>query len=193
MHRYLVALAGSLALAACNTDPNPAATPEGGADSSETTAQTDLPPPMPDEMTATTPQQFVEQVAASDLYEIEAAKLAEKNGKSQPTKDFAAMMIKDHTASTKKLTEAAAKADPKITATPALSAEQKAQIDALKGAGPDFDKRYAEQQVSAHDKALALLNTYSASGTDASLKAFATAAVPVVQGHAEKAKALPGT
>lgn len=192
MHRNLVILLGGLAVASCNTDPNPAATPEGGADTAAAdTAMPDIPPPTPDEASATTPQQFVEDVASSDMFEIEAAKLAQKSGKSQATKDFAAMMVKDHTASTAKLMEAAKKASPAITAKPALTSEQKAMIDALKGAGPDFDKRYAEQQVAAHDKALGLLKTYAASGSDVGLKAFASAAVPTVQAHADKAKALP--
>ena len=192
MHRILIALAGGLALAACNTDPNPAASPEGGADANEATAQTELPSPTPDEASATTPQQFVEDVAASDLYEVEAAKLAQKNGKSQATKDFAAMMVKDHTASTAKLMEAAKKARPAIAAKPTLTSEQQAMIDALKGAGPEFDKRYAEQQVAVHEKALGLLKTYAASGSDTGLKAFAGEAVPIVQSHADQAKALPG-
>lgn len=188
MPRYLLALMGGLAVAGCNTDPNPAATPEGGNE--PTDAGQEVPMQTDQSVIGLTPQQFVETIAASDLYEIEAAKLAQKNASTKPTRDFAAIMIKDHTASTGKLKDAAQKSRPPITVTPALTAEQQSQIDALQKAGTDFDSTYARQQTAAHQKALDLLKGYSATGSDPSLKAFATEAVKVVEGHASHAREL---
>ena len=43
---------------------------------------------------------FVKEVAISDMFEIESSKMALKKSSSTSVKQFAEMMIKDHTAAT---------------------------------------------------------------------------------------------
>ena len=136
-------------------------------------------------------QAFVDAAAASDSFEIESSKLAQTMGKASGVKAFAAMMVKDHTKSTADLKAAAAKANPAAPVAPKLTAEQQADLGALKGAGDNFDKLYAEKQVAGHEKALAMLKAYADNGSDPALKGFAAKAVPVVSGHLDQAKQLP--
>ena len=86
---------------------------------------------------------------------------------------------------------AAAKAQPAVTLAPALTPDQQAKLDALKAAGADFDKTYAEQQVAAHEQALAALRDQAANGSAEPLKGFAGEVAPVVEHHLETAKTLP--
>jgi len=65
-------------------------------------------------------------------------------------------------------------------------------IDDLNAAHPeDFDKTYAKQQVTAHQKADELFTKYAAKGDDAVVKAFAVKTLPVIKQHLEAAMKLP--
>ena len=174
----LAGLAGALALAACSQSDDADTTAEDAAATASATPA------------APAPQDFVNTVAASDMFEIEAAKLAQEQGTSDKIKAFAAMMIKDHTASSDKLKQAAATIDG-VTVAPALTTKQQMDLDTLKDAGDQFDALYAQRQVAAHNEALTLLQGYADNGTENALKTFASDAVPVVQHHLDEAKQLP--
>jgi putative membrane protein len=137
-----------------------------------------------------TAQAFADAAAASDTFELESSRLAQKMGKSAAVKDFAAMMIKDHAKSTADLKAAASKASPAVTPAPKMTAEQQSDLDALKAATGNFDQVYAQKQVAAHEKALAMLQGYASGGDAASLKDFASKTAPVVSGHLDKARSL---
>jgi len=145
-----------------------------------------------DALTATpSPQQFVDKAAKSDAFEIASAKLAKEKATSPGLKSFAAMMITDHTGSTSKIKAAAAKASPAIKPDATLTDDENdrlADLGKLKGA--DFDRKYASQQVDAHQSALSLMSDYAEHGDAAPLKAAAAEIKPKVQKHLDKIKAL---
>ena len=134
---------------------------------------------------------FVTAAAMTDMYEVEAAKIAQQRSKSADIKKFAAMMVKDHTATTKELKGILTKAA--ITATPPAEFDErhKGLIDNLKSATADnFDKTYLDQQTAAHEEAETLMKGYADHGEQADLKAFATKVAPKVQMHLDMAKSL---
>ena len=136
-------------------------------------------------------QKFANDVGASDWFEIEAGKLAQEKAHDQKFKDFGKLMVEHHTASTDKLKAAGAKASPAITPSPALNTEQEANLEALRQADDAaFDALYKTQQVAAHEKALAAVKDYAASGDVPELKKFAGEAEKVVQAHLTKIKGL---
>jgi putative membrane protein len=128
---------------------------------------------------------FVSNASQSDMYEIQAAQIAEKRSQNPDIKAFAKMMIKDHTKSTglmKPLVSAAGQ-------TPADKLDNRRQgfIDHLnKASDADFDKVYVDQQVAAHKEALDLMNGYAKDGSDAGLKGGAAKIAPTVQMHLDK-------
>jgi putative membrane protein len=127
---------------------------------------------------------FATAVAASDLYEIESAKLAKEKGSSAEVKELAGHIQTDHTKSSAELKTAAASAN--VTVTPTLDAEKQGMLDQLKAAsGAEFDRLYIQQQKTAHQKALALLQSYASGGDNPALKSFASKGATVVQGHIE--------
>jgi putative membrane protein len=181
--RFALASAAALALAACG----------GNETADETVAEatpTDVGMPDPAATPDTrTPQGFVDTMAASDLFEIEAGRIAQELGESEAVKDFGAMMVRDHTASSDKLR--AAVADAGLAVAPELTALQQGRLEQLRGAGENFDAMYAQQQVNAHEAALSLLRTQAESGTLVPLKAFAAEAATAVEGHLARARELP--
>jgi putative membrane protein len=132
---------------------------------------------------------FVSNASQSDMYEVQAAQIAEKRSKNPQIVAFAKMMVKDHTKSTdmmKPLVQAAGQ-------TPAAKLDDRRQgfIDHLNSASDsDFDKTYVDQQVAAHKEALELMQGYAKDGSDAGLKDGASKIVPTVQMHLDKVQAL---
>ena len=136
---------------------------------------------------------FVKQAGASDLFEKTSSQLVLKDAKSPKVRDFAQMMIKDHTQSTADV-KAAAMADGLKPGAPKLMPEQAKMVAELKAAKPaDREKLYVSQQVTAHEKALDLMQTYASNGDKPHLKGAAGKIAPVVQGHLNTVKSLAST
>jgi putative membrane protein len=134
---------------------------------------------------------FVTKAAMVDMYEIEAAKVAQKRSTNAEVKKFAAMMIKDHTKSTADLKKAIADSGQTLTPPAAMDQHHMDQVDDLnKKDAKDFDKAYMNDQVDAHQGALDTMQRYANDGDVAAIKAFATATLPVVQGHYDMARSL---
>jgi putative membrane protein len=186
--KSLLAASAALALAACGssedtTAPDAMATDAGAMADANAAAAADAALP-------TDAQHFVDMASASDMYEVEAGKLAQDMGKSQEVKDFGEMMVTDHTKSTADLKAAAANVEG-VTVNPQLTPKQQSDLDALKAAGDSFDSVYKTQQVAAHQQALSLLQNYASAGDQQALKDFASKTAQVVQTHLEHAQMLP--
>ena len=132
---------------------------------------------------AVTPSEFVAKAGASDMFEIDSARLM-VTSKNPGIKAFATRMITDHAKSTKMVT-AAAKLDHLAPKRPSLSFGQRADLTALKAvpAGKTRDDLYVKQQKAAHADALALMQDYSTNGADRHLKMTAGKIAPVVEKH----------
>lgn len=189
--RPFLAIVGPLALtlAACGSNSAdrqpPAADPEATATAATATVgsqSAELP---------LTAQAFVDAVSASDKFEIESARIVQGTGPGQPLTAFTQMMLRDHQASTNELKKAANFAGgPAFPDEQKLTAEQEANLAALRSAGPELGALYVRQQVAAHEKTLAILKTYAASGDNQALMGFATKAVPIVAHHLQETRAL---
>ena len=192
MRAYLlVPLASALAVAACGTG-----TKDGAADTAVTEAAmdgafADPGAPVTAEDAAarlTAPgnaQEFVERMAAGDLFEIESSRLAATMAKSPELKAFALEMIEQHTASSNDLKAVVATMDPQPALAARMIPDQQADIAALKAAGDNFDTLYAERQIMAHQQALAMLTAYSRGGDSQPLRVYATRTSRIVEGHLE--------
>jgi putative membrane protein len=142
------------------------------------------------ELTATT-KGFVEGAAMSDMYEIEASKIALQRGRSKDVKDFAQMMIDAHTKTTDDLKDALAHSNLMVQLPEQLDSRHQGLINDLKGAkAQDFDGRYLSQQTGAHDEALVLMRGYAKDGDNPDVKAFAASTMPKVQMHLDMLKTL---
>ena len=132
---------------------------------------------------------FVSNAAQSDMYEIQAAQVAQQKSKNADVKKFAGEMIKDHTKLSNEMKPLITKAGQ--TPPSDLDQRRKGFLDNLKAADAgSFDKTYMDQQVAAHDEALTLMQGYAKDGGDAGLKAAAAKAVPIIQHHSDMAKQI---
>lgn len=132
---------------------------------------------------ATSPTDYVTKAGASDLYERTSSQLLLGSTKNAGVRQFAQMMITDHTNSTTEV-KAAAKQAGVTPPPPALAPDQARMVaDLRKAKGTARDQLYITQQKMAHEKALALHSGYAQTGSAAPLKAVAAKVAPVVQHH----------
>jgi putative membrane protein len=134
---------------------------------------------------------FVQKVAMSDMYEVEAGKIASEKGKSEQVKQFGQKMVEAHTKTTEELKGIVAAEKINVELPTKLDDKHQGLIDALnKASAEDFDKTYADQQEDAHETAVDLFENYSKDGDNAALKAFAAKTLPVIKEHLKMAKEL---
>ena len=135
---------------------------------------------------------FVQKAATTDMYEVQAGKLATEKGQSDAVKQFAQQMVDAHTKTTEELTGIVKAKNIKVDLPTKLDAKHQKLIDDLNSApAKDFDKTYANQQVDAHQEAVHLFKKYAAKGDDADVKQFAEKTLPTIEHHLDKAKKLP--
>jgi predicted outer membrane protein len=115
--------------------------------------------------------------------DAEASQLVLATSQDGRLRSFAQMMIDHHSGTTAALARAA-RAAGLTPPVPALDAEKRAMIQALRAAeGLDRDRLYRIQQVAAHRGALQLHGAYARSGDTTSLREAARAAIPIVARH----------
>lgn len=127
---------------------------------------------------------YLQQAGRGDLYEIQSSQLELSRGRDMRAKDFANRMIQDHTQSTQMLLTAARQAGLPAAPPAALDPRRQVLLDQLKTAPtPDFDRFYRDQQLVAHQEALALHQNYAKNGDTPALRPVAGQIAEVVQQH----------
>jgi putative membrane protein len=132
---------------------------------------------------------FYKDAAEAGLAEVSAGNLAQEKSSSAKVKEFAAMMVKDHSAANDKLKALADSKGVKLPTSPSVG--QQASAAKLKVlSGDTFDRSYVGEQVTGHEDVLNMLNKEVASGQDPDAKALAKGLVPTVRSHLKAARAL---
>ena len=163
---------------------NPAEMPPASTTSAMPASST-MSNPMGDNMGASGPitdTSFYQQALTAGDKEIAAAKLAEKNG-SAKVKDYAKMLVTDHTAMGKKVKDAAGTSVTAPTTPPDTS-----MLDGK--TGKDFDKAFVDQMVTDHQSAVALFDNASKNASTDKAKKLASDALPKLQKHLDEAQKL---
>lgn len=138
---------------------------------------------------ASADQKFVDMAAQTDMTEAHFGQMAADQAASQGVKDYAQMLVTDHTADYNKLTAAATKAGD--TVPKGLDAAHDRMIkpfEKLKGA--TFDRRFIHEMVAGHEKAIAAYKKEQADGQSADLKQYASDALPTLEKHLQAAQDL---
>jgi putative membrane protein len=132
-------------------------------------------------------EDFIKEVAMSDMLEIEAAKIAQQKGNATEQK-FAAQMLTDHTKTSSEL-KGLVSGEMKAAIPAALDDASQKKLGKLRDAKPeDFAAQYDPMQVSAHKDAVSLFERYAKGGDDPKLKEWAGKTLPALQHHLEMAQ-----
>ncbi|TWJ03514.1 putative membrane protein [Mucilaginibacter frigoritolerans] len=125
---------------------------------------------------------FATTAADGGMAEVALAKLALSKTTNPQIKDFANMMVTDHSKANEELAGIAKTKN--ITLPAAVSADHQKKLDDLsQKSGTDFDKAYVDAMVDGHKKTLSLMQDEAKNGQDADLKTFAATTASTVQMH----------
>jgi putative membrane protein len=132
---------------------------------------------------------FVLKAAIGSMAEIEASNLALQRSESPIIKQYAQMMVTDHTKASAELQNIAKSKGLSLPGTVPVDVRKK--LDALKETqGNDgFDRQYMQMMVSDHAQTLTLFRlakTYS----DKELENFASKSLPMLQMHFQQANVI---
>lgn len=135
-------------------------------------------------------QQFVDFAAQTDMVEANLGQLADSAASSQQVKDYAQMLVTDHTNDFHQLSGIASQAN--LTMPSAIdTAHNKMMIAPFqKVKDAAFDKKYVHEMIAGHTKAIAIYKKEAADAENAALKDYAEQTLPALQKHLDGAKAL---
>jgi putative membrane protein len=144
---------------------------------------------------APTDPQIALIAVTADTVDIEAGKLAASKTTNAQVKEFAELMIRDHTSVNEQATALAKRLNvtPEESATSkSLKADgdkMKTKLEGLSGAA--FDKAYVDNEVAYHQTVLdALDKTLIPNAKNADLKGLLESVRPVIASHLDHAKMI---
>ena len=136
-------------------------------------------------------QEFINKVAVSDMFEVQASQIALAKQADADTKPFAEKMVTDHQKTSSELKALVDGGKVKAKLPTALDSEHQKLLDDLKAkSGKDFDQSYDQAQVKGHKDAVALFEAYAKSGDDPELKSWAAKTLPHLKEHLSMAEKL---
>ena len=144
---------------------------------------------------APTDPQIAMIAVTADNVDIDAGKLAASKTTNPKVKEFAELMVRDHTS----VNEQATALVKKLNVTPEESATsrklksdgEKTLAKLKKLSGAEFDKAYVDNEVSYHEAVIGVVgNTLIPNTKNAELKSLLESGAPIFQSHLTHAKEL---
>lgn len=136
-------------------------------------------------------QKFVTDAAMTNMFEIQAAQLAEQKAQNAQDKSFAQKMIEDHQKASDQLQALVEGDKVKAELPTALDSDHQKKMQRLqKLSGMQFDKAYDQMQKAGHKKAVASFRSYAQKGDNPALKEWAQTTLPTLRDHLQMARKL---
>lgn len=128
-------------------------------------------------------EQFLQQAAMGDAYEITAGSLTRDKADAGSVKTLGARLVKDHKAALRKVKAIARRLDVTVTATPSpVQAWIIAQLRSTSD-GKDFDGMFLPLAVADHKEDIAMFQEEAREGSNATVRAYARTQIPVLRAH----------
>jgi putative membrane protein len=132
---------------------------------------------------------FYKKAAEGGIFEVETGKQAAQKSSNQPIKDFATMLVADHTAAGDQLKSLAQSKSISLPSSASVGQmAEKGKLDVL--SGETYDKSFIETQIKAHRHTIALFKKEAGAGQDPDAKAFAQQTLPTLQKHLKAATSI---
>lgn len=130
-------------------------------------------------------QEFVQQATVSNKFEIASSELALERAQNPAVRQFAQHMIEDHGKAAKELQAAVGKSELGVGMRDTLDDKHAKLMQELGDAqGKEFDRKYVEMQIAAHEDAVDLFEDYiDDDDASATVRQFAKKTLPVLKEH----------
>ena len=131
--------------------------------------------------------EFAIEAADAGMMEVQAGTLALTKGSSAKVKEFAKMMVDDHTKANEELETLAT--GKNITLPSSISDKHKRKYDDLaEKSGTEFDKAYVELMVKDHKDAVDMFKKAADDCEDQQIKSWAAEKIPTLEHHLSTAE-----
>lgn len=132
---------------------------------------------------------FLVKAADGGMAEVDLGKLAQEKSNNSKVKEFADMMVHDHSIVNDQVKALAAQRN--VTLPSSVGDDHKKTMDDLaKKTGKDFDKAYIDDMVSGHKKVLDMFQDASKNVKDTEVKTLIDNTIPKIQMHLDNAEAI---
>jgi putative membrane protein len=131
---------------------------------------------------------FLVDVADVNLTEIQLGRIAQDKASSQRVKDFAAMMVRDHSKASDDLKTLASQKNVSLP-TNISEDHQKKMDDLNKKSGRDFDKAYMDVMEDGHEATVKDFEK-NTDNSDADVRAFVNKMLPTLRMHRDSANVI---
>ena len=132
---------------------------------------------------------FLVKAANGGMAEVETSQVAQQKGTNAKVKDFASMMVHDHSAANEQVKMLAAQRNVTLPSTPGDD-KKKSLDDLSKKTGTNFDKDYMKMMVDDHQSTIDLFESASSKVNDTEVKTFIDNTLPKLRTHLDSAKAV---
>lgn len=130
---------------------------------------------------------FAMAAAVFNKFSVIAGQLAMMETRDGRLREFAELMVKDHTAALARLRTIAGSANVALPAVIGPDDVYRAKMAAVRNrTGAAFDRAYCTEQMDALQEVEALLQAYAATGSDARFRSWATKMIGLVQQHQKR-------
>jgi putative membrane protein len=135
-------------------------------------------------------RQFVAKALIGNKGEVELGNMALGKTKTANVKEFAQMMVDDHSKAYDELMQLASSKSISTTDTMATAEQIAAKEKLSKLSGKSFDKEYMSIMVKDHEKARDDFQNQATGGSDAELKAYAAKYLDGITKHLQRAREM---
>lgn len=132
---------------------------------------------------------FWTTAAQGGIAEVELGKIAQTKAANAEVKNFAKMMVEEHTKANNELKSLAAKRSINLPAT-MNSGNQSTLTELQNLVGDEFDREYVAAMVDNHEADVQLFESQAADDSDPDAKAFAAKTLPTLKKHLDMIKAI---
>jgi putative membrane protein len=129
---------------------------------------------------------FMVEAANAGMTEVEMGTMAQQKATDPQVKNFAAMMVRDHTKANDELKSLAATKNVTLPST--VSDDMQKNMNDMRDKKPaDFDKDYMDMMVNDHEKVIKKFENTAQNGKDADLKTWASTTLMTLRMHKDSA------
>lgn len=136
-----------------------------------------------------TDEKFVKQTAESGMAEVKLATLGSQKAERADVKEFASMLVTDHTTLNGELATLAQAKKVELSAVISPKAAETFKDLEMKS-GADFDKAFLTHMEKAHKSSVDRFEDAQKDAADSDLKGWVSKTLPTLKAHLDKVKGL---
>ncbi|MGV3662279.1 MAG: DUF4142 domain-containing protein [Prosthecobacter sp.] len=136
-------------------------------------------------------EKFVKATGESGMAEVKIATLGSQKAERADVKEFANMLINDHTKVNGELNQLAQTKGVELSAIVSADAANTFK-DLEQESGAGFDKAFLAQMKDSHEKSISNFEDAEKNAADGEVKAWAGKTLPALRQHLDKIKELQG-